>query len=340
MDSNHQRITIIGTGCIGTSIGLALGQSKDADHLEIIGHDREHARARMGQKLGAFDRAILNLDLALDQARLVVLCVPLADMREVLADVGRLMEPGAGIVLTAITPLTVPTMDWAETLLPTGNYFIAADPFLAPNTAGWEPLVGNESARADLFHNAVYAIAVRGSEHASAVRAISNLALVLGASPYYIDPVEHDAVRVLTQAVPDLVATALFTAITEEPGWGEARQAAGRAFATATAAASGDVDSRRMLMELGRDTLLRGVEVVLDTLKQLHTHLNKGDTDALESALTTASQSRDAWMMETLNRDWQYKPDTSGKESLFERTMKALLGEGIAGEKRVPGIDG
>ncbi len=54
MDSNRQRITIIGTGCIGASIGLALHQSRDADHLEIVGHDREHGHARMGQKIGCF----------------------------------------------------------------------------------------------------------------------------------------------------------------------------------------------------------------------------------------------------------------------------------------------
>ena len=333
MDSNRQRITIIGTGCIGTSIGLALRQSKDADHLEIVGHDREHARARMGQKLGAFDKAVLNLDFALDKARLVILSVPLAALREVFADVGRLLEPDAGIVITDIAPLAVPALGWADKLLPSGNHFIAADSFLAPNTAGWEPLRGQENAKADLFQNAVYAIAVQGSEHPSAVRAVSNLAQVLGASPYYVDPGEHDAVRVLTHAVPDLVATALFTSITEAPGWGEARQAAGRSFATATAAAVGEVASRRMLMQLGRDTLLRGVEAVLDGLKQLQTHLNQGDIDELEKLLTAATQSRDAWMVEAMTRDWQNKPDAAEHDSLFERTMRALLGEGIAGKK-------
>jgi hypothetical protein len=42
----------------------------------------------MGQKIGAFDRAVLNLDLALDKARLVILSVALADLRKVFEDVG------------------------------------------------------------------------------------------------------------------------------------------------------------------------------------------------------------------------------------------------------------
>jgi prephenate dehydrogenase len=332
MDSNRQRITVIGTGCIGTSIGLALRQSKDAEHLEIVGHDREHARARMGQKLGAFDRAVLNLDLALDKARIVIISVPLADLREVFEDVGRLLEPDEGVVLTDTAPLAVPALEWAESLLPSGNYFVAGDPFLAPGTAGWEPLRSQEYARADLFENAVYAIAAHGSEHPSAMRAVSNFVQVLGAAPYYIDPVEHDAVRVLTQAVPDLIATALFSAISETPGWGEARQSAGRTFATATSAASGDTASRLMLMQLGRETLLHGVDTVLERLTQIRKHLNQGNIDELDKLIGAVSQSRDAWMVEALSRDWQNQPDATEHDNLFGRTMRALLGEGIAGK--------
>ena len=155
----------------------------------------------------------------------------------------------------------------------------------------------------------------------------------MGASPYFIDPVEHDAIRILTDAVPDLVATALFSSISETPGWMEARQAAGRSFATATAAAAGDAASRRMLMQLGRETTLRGVEAILNHLTELHTLLSKGDIDALEKALADASKSRDTWIVESLNREWQSKPDTTEHDNLFARTMRTFLGEGIAGKK-------
>ena len=333
MDSNHQRITIIGTGCIGTSIGLALRQSRDADHLEIVGHDRVHGRARKGQKMGAFDRTSLNLDLALDKARLVILCVPFADLRQSLLDIGRLLQPDAGVVVTDTGPLSTPVLEWADMLLPSGNHFIAADPFLAPGTSGWEPLRGPEDANPDLFKNAVYAIAAQGEEHPSALRSVSNLALVLGATPYFMDPVEHDAARMLADGVPDLVATALFTSISEMPGWEEVRQVVGRPFATATAATFGDVASRRMFMQLGQKALLRGVEATIARLTELRTHLTQGDIDALEEDLTKASKSRDTWMVQTLNRDWQNISEAPESDNMFSRTMRALLGEGIAGKR-------
>ncbi len=261
------------------------------------------------KRSGAFDRAVLNLDLALDGARLVILSVPLAELRQTLSDVGRLLEPDAGTVITDTAPLAVPVLEWALDLLPPGNHFVAADPFLAPGMGGWEPLQGIVDAKADLFKGAVYAITAQGEEHPGAVRTVSNLAMVLGASPYYMDPAEHDAVRVLTDAVPDLMATALFASLSESPGWGEARRAAGRSFATATAAAAGDAASRRMLMQLGRETALRGVEAVLDRLTALHTHLKEGDIDALEMVLTAVSQTRETWIAESLQRAWQTQPE-------------------------------
>jgi prephenate dehydrogenase len=274
----------------------------------------------------------MNLDLALDTARLVIICVPLAELRQAMADIGRLLEPDGGAVVTAITPLVVPTQRWADELLPRGYYYVAGDIFLAPGMGGWEPLRGPDDAQADLFTKAIYTIVTQDSTHPGAVRAITDLAWVLGAEPYYMDADEHDAVRVFTESVPDLVATALFTSVNESPGWEEVRRAAGRSFATATAAAAGDPASRRMLMQLGSDALLRGISIVLEKLAQLQSILKHGDIDTLERILSTTSHSREKWFVESLSRDWQQKPEAVEHDSLFERTVRALMGEGLAGK--------
>ncbi|HOU14755.1 MAG TPA: prephenate dehydrogenase/arogenate dehydrogenase family protein [Anaerolineae bacterium] len=331
---DRQRITIIGTGCIGTSIGLALRASPDADHLEIVGHDREPGRARQGKEHGAFDRADFNLDLALNGVRLVILAVPLAAMREALADVGRLLSPDAGVVITDTAPLKAPVIAWADELLPPGNYFVGADPFLAPGVGGWEPLESLHDARADLFSRAVYAITARPDDHPSAVRAVANLALVLGAEPLYMDPIEHDAARVIADAVPDVLATALFQATAGAPGWAEVRKAAGRPFATATAAASGDAASRRMLALLGRDTLLRGLDATLARLQELRQTIAQGDAEALETTFAAAAQARTYWMAESRERAWEIERGALQSDNLFQRTLHTLFGEGLTPKQK------
>ncbi len=331
MAVGRQRVTIVGTGCVGASIGMALRRSPDAPHLEVVGHDRRPDVAFRAKALGALDRVALNLDLALDGARLVVLAVPLAEMRAVLADVGRLLPPQSGTVITDTAPLKGPVLAWAEALLPPGSYFVGADPFLAPGAGGWEPLSGVDDARPDLFANAVYAIAARPQDHPSAVRSVAHLALALGATPLYVDPVEHDAVSVLARALPDLVATALFRAVAESPGWGEVRKAAGRAFATATAAAEGDAASRRMLALLGRETVLRGMDALLERLHTLREAVAQGDGASLETVLAQTAQARGYWMAEARSRSWEIERGSVAQENLFRLTLRALFGEGLAG---------
>jgi prephenate dehydrogenase len=336
----RQRITIVGTGCIGASIGLALRHSEDADHLEVVGHDRDAGRARQAQKLGAFDATPVNLDVALGGAQLVILAVPLASLREVLQDVGRLLDPGRqehapqalDVVVTDVGPLKQPAIEWASATLPASAHFVGGDPFLAPGLNGWEPLRGLEDASEELFREAVYAIAARADDHPSAVRTVANLALVLGATPLFMDPVEHDAVRLMAGTVPSLVAVSLFQATAASPGWEEVRKAAGREFATATAGVSGDVDSQRMSALLGRETVLRGLDEVLARLTELRASIAEGDAAALEAQFAAASQGRAAWMLQSQTRAWQLNPQAMVQGGLFSRTLQTLLGGGITGK--------
>lgn len=333
MPTVRQRITLIGTGCIGASIGLALRQSADAAHLEIVGHDCDLSVARQAHKLGALDRAEFNLDLALTDARFVILAVPLASLREVLSDLGRLLEPDAGVVVTDTAPLKAPAIAWADELLPPGNFFVGGDPFLAPGAAGWERLAGPDAARADLFARAVYAITPRPTDHRSAINAVLNLAHVLGAEPLLMDPVEHDTARAMADGVPGIVATALFQATATMPGWAETRKAAGRIFVTATAGADGDAASRRMAALLAREATLRGLDALQSYLAELRRAIAEGDAESLETTFANVAQAREYWLAETRARSWDITPGGLPTDTLFQRTMQTLLGEALVGKR-------
>jgi prephenate dehydrogenase len=339
-----QRITIVGAGCIGASMGLAIRQSPDADRLEVVGHDRSPGRARRAKALGAFDKVTLNLDVALRGAALVIIAVPLASLREVLQDVGRLLTPDAapretgtgesgapvsGTVITSVVPLIVPSIAWADAALPAGVHYVAGDPFLAPGVEGWEPLEGLSSASPALFSEAIYAIAPGEGAHPSAVRTVRNLALVLGATPRYMDPIEHDGVRSMAATVPALLATALFQATSQVPGWMEVRRAAGREFATATASASGDTPSRRMATLLDRTTVLLGLDEVIAALGELRAAIADGDAEALDAALSAAARGREEWMLRSQARTWDAGPEAPMSGGLFARTLQMLVGGGF-----------
>jgi UDP-N-acetyl-D-mannosaminuronate dehydrogenase len=70
-----ERVTIIGLGLIGTSIGLAL---KDSGILraEIVGHDLEPSHENKAKKMGAVDKTTHNLIDAVENSRLIILATP------------------------------------------------------------------------------------------------------------------------------------------------------------------------------------------------------------------------------------------------------------------------
>ena len=61
------KLTIIGTGLIGTSLALALKQSSLKD-LEIVGTDSEYQSRSGADKQGAFHRVESRLAAAIDHA--------------------------------------------------------------------------------------------------------------------------------------------------------------------------------------------------------------------------------------------------------------------------------
>ncbi|MHB1319896.1 MAG: hypothetical protein ACYCYF_14880, partial [Anaerolineae bacterium] len=114
-------------------------------------------------------------------------------------------------------------------------------------------------------------------------------------------------------------------------GWEEVRRAAGREFATATAGASGDLASARMATLLGRDTVLRGLDALMAQLGALRQSVADSDADGLETLLASAAEDRERWIQQSRSRAWQYEQQGIEQDNLFERTLRAMLGGGIAG---------
>ncbi|MBM3957978.1 MAG: prephenate dehydrogenase/arogenate dehydrogenase family protein, partial [Gemmatimonadetes bacterium] len=95
-----RRITIIGTGFIGSSMGMALREAYRGK-VEVVGYDADtkvHDRAR---KSGAVDRTEWNLDKAVAGADIVILAVPVAATPEIFRAIGPHLAEGAIVTDTA-----------------------------------------------------------------------------------------------------------------------------------------------------------------------------------------------------------------------------------------------
>ena len=91
-----ERITIIGLGYIGSSLGMAI-RAAHGNKVEVVGYDGERRVHNQATKIGAADRAEWNLDEAVDGADLIVLAIPAYAIPEVLEAAARHLKDGATV---------------------------------------------------------------------------------------------------------------------------------------------------------------------------------------------------------------------------------------------------
>ena len=123
------QITIVGLGQIGGSIGLGLGEDS-SETIRRTGHDRELGTARMAEKMGAVDRVAINLISAVSDADLIILALPVDQVRETIASIAQDLKEGAVILDTC--PVKEAVIAWAGELLPSGRYYVGLTPVLNP----------------------------------------------------------------------------------------------------------------------------------------------------------------------------------------------------------------
>src|SRR5580658_5470367 len=95
-----QQITIVGTGLIGGSLGLALKQAGFAG--QIVGCDKR-AVLDIAQERGAIDRAEADLERAIVGSDVIVLATPVGCILSQLETVAPLSSPDTLIVDTGST---------------------------------------------------------------------------------------------------------------------------------------------------------------------------------------------------------------------------------------------
>lgn len=203
------QITIIGLGLTGTSLGLALKAA--ARELYIVGHDKEPEAASAAHKAGAVDRTEWNLPSSVRNARLVILALPLSQVRDTLAFLGADLQPGC--LLTATVPLMRPVLRWAAELLPAETDFVAANPLIARGLT--------HQPSADLFNGATCCLCPAPAATEVALQRAVDLAQAIGATARFVDPAEHDGLAAAIDQLPFLLAAAALQTAQDSTAWRE-----------------------------------------------------------------------------------------------------------------------
>jgi prephenate dehydrogenase len=295
------QISIIGTGQIGASIGLALAEHKDL--FLRVGHDKDLRVANRAKDMGALDRVDANLPHSVTQAAIVILALPLDQIQETLKYIVLDLSDEAIIMDTA--PVKQDILQWMKELLPPKRYYLGLTPVLNPAYLE-TPGSGVEAAHADLFKHGLMAIVSPQGVPSEAIKLATDFSHLLGAEHLFIDPVELDSMMAATHILPQLIAAALLNTTVDKPGWYDSRKLAGRPYAAVTNAITQfEQTSSLSNQALSAHThMVRWIEALMENLDMLRQELASEDAEKLLELLDRARNGRKKWLKEKNTLSW------------------------------------
>jgi prephenate dehydrogenase len=194
-------VLVVGTGLIGTSIGLALRRHAVAVHLA----DRDPTVVESAAELGAGD--VGGPD---DDPDVVVLAVP---PREVAGELRRRMPEHDTAVFTDVSSAQRRPQQEARALGCDLARFVGGHPLAGRERSG--PLAG----RGDLFEGRPWVLTRTSATAGDALGRVRELVAMCGATPVELSPEEHDAAVALVSHAPQVIASAVAARLVDAAEW-------------------------------------------------------------------------------------------------------------------------
>ena len=281
-----RKITIIGVGLLGGSLGLTVRKRRVAK--EIAGYARREKTISECEKIGALDYATTDLLAAVSGADLVVLCTPLAQMTALTKQFLPALKRGA--IVTDVGSVKADVVRELESLVKkAGAHFVGSHPM-----AGGEKM-GVLAAKADLYANAVCVITPTKKSNATAVRKVERFWKSLGARTLRLDAAQHDLLVSRTSHLPHVAAAALASLVLDPKHPKSQVGLCATGFRDTTRIASGSPEMWRDIALANRKNVSQSVDVFVSELKKFQAALKKGDAKTVEKFFSTAKQRRDNW---------------------------------------------
>lgn len=283
-DFSFNKITIIGVGLIGGSLGLALKEKKP--NFKIVGIDKqkiiEKAIAR-----GAIDEGTANLKEGIKEADIVIIATPVKTILNILTQINPFLKKGCLVTDTGSTKGQI--VESADKVLSKDIFFIGGHPM-----AGSEEC-GIESANPHLFQNKTYILTPTKKSNLIAIEKIFSLIKMIGANKLILNPLEHDRIVGAVSHLPQIIAVSLINMVSElvqKENNNNYFKAVGEGFKDITRIASSPY-------KIWEDICYTNKEIILEMIQEFRNHLGviedklKNDPSILKEEFQKASKLRE-----------------------------------------------
>jgi cyclohexadieny/prephenate dehydrogenase len=192
----YQRVAFIGLGLIAGSMALAMRRGGLV--AEIVGTARSAETRAIAAEIGLVDRVTDSAAQAVEDADLVVLCVPVGAMSAVAQEIAPYLAQDATV--TDVGSVKQAVIDAVGPHMPQHVHFIPGHPLAGTEHSG--PRAGF----AELFDNRWTILTPLEGADGDATDRLTRLWQGMGAQVDVMDPPHHDLVLAVTSHTPHLIA--------------------------------------------------------------------------------------------------------------------------------------
>jgi prephenate dehydrogenase len=281
-----KKVTLVGVGLLGGSLGMALKQRSLASW--VAGFVRRPASVPECQGVGAVDQATTELGEAVRDADLVVLCTPIAQMRDLVEQMLPSLKPGATVTDVGSVKGSV-VRDLEALVAKAGAHFVGSHPM-----AGAEKM-GVAAARVDLFDGTVCVVTPTRKSNPAAVHKVGQLWKSVGARLLKLTPEAHDILTSRSSHLPHVVAAQLANLILSPKHPKEQGMLCANGFRDTTRIAAGSPEMWRDIALANRQNLSRALDTFTNGLQDFRRALKRGDARAVTKFFEQARERRELW---------------------------------------------
>jgi len=280
--SNYGTVTIVGVGLIGASLGLALKQAGVVNKVWGVGRSKENLNHAI--QIGAIDE-VVDLTEAAKQSDVIVLCVPVAQMRSAF----EIMEP----YLQSKTMLT----DAGSTK---GDVILAAKEVLGKKACQFVPAHpiaggaqhGASAAKADLFQGKQTILCPLQENSPQDTDLIEGFWQSVGAVVKKLSCVQHDAIYAAVSHLPHILSYALMVSVINSEDADQKLDHAGIGFKDFTRIAASSPEMWRDICLGNRSSILKELDQYLAITQHMRNLIAENNSAGLEKLFKKASQAR------------------------------------------------
>ena len=279
--TSGERVAVLGTGLIGTSIAMAAATAG----FVVKGFDpTEETLARAAERADLTPEP--SLEEAVDGATLVFVCTPVPSVAKVAVEALR-AAPNA--VVTDVASVKSHVMVEVEA---------TADPADLRRFVGGHPMGGTERSGPEFASGAVLDGIVwvvtpsSATDEGSTVR-VEAFAVAVGARPVRIEPARHDRLVAIVSHLPQVASTALMSvAATEEAGEPEILLLAAGGFRDLTRLAASSPRLWGDILLANRDQITDAIDLYVARLLELRDLVRAERQPEVEAAFARAKDAR------------------------------------------------